>query len=252
MDIKELEHKIETDLGIDFDLTENKDYIKVWKIVVPKKLRNKGLGTKAMKELISYANSISKVIILSPASDFGGSKSRLLQFYKGLGFIENKGRNKNYTYGETMYKLPELNEDTKDLRLEPITKVQLSIIEKALDKLFKDVGVNIEFTKHFHDRLNDLRNIEQISVQELTKIYKEVHDKYGEELGHATKGELVDEIIKSIKSMVNIPIALTYNRKTDMVDVTAKTIMRKKNFKSNDPVLQVENRLMSFVEFLNK
>jgi len=52
--------------------------------------------------------------------------------------------------------------------------------------------------------------------------------------------------------MINIPIALTYNRKTDMVDVTAKTIMRKKDFKSNDPVLKVENRLMSFEEYLSE
>ena len=134
-----------------------------------------------------------------------------------------------------------------------ITKVQLNIIEKALDKLFKDVDVNIEFTKHFHDRLRDERNITPITVQELTKIYKEVHDKYGVKLGHATKGELIDLLIKSLQSMINIPVALTYNRKTDMVDMTAKTIMRKKDFKTHDKLtLQVENRLMSFNEFLNK
>ena len=137
-----------------------------------------------------------------------------------------------------------------ELNNQEITKVQLGVIEKALDKLFLDVGVNIEFTKHFHDRLNDARNITPITVFELAKIYKEVHDKYGVALGHATKGKLVDEIIKSIKTMVNIPIALTYNRKTDMVDVTAKTIMRKKDFKSNDPVLKVESKVLSFEDFL--
>ena len=251
MDIKELEKQIEDNLGIEFDLSENKDYIKVWKIIVPKNLRNKGLGTKAMNELIAHANKIGKVIILSPSSDFGGAKGRLVQFYKSLGFIDNKGRNKNYTYGETMYKKPELNEET-DLSQEPITRVQLNIIEKALDKLFSDVGVNLEFTKHFLERLNDSRNKNQINVQELTKIYKQVHDKYGEKLGHATKGELVDNIIKSVSTMINVPIALTYDRKNDEVVMTMKTVMRKKNFLSHDPVLQVENRLLTFNEFLNK
>ena len=60
-----------------------------------------------MKELIDYGNSSGKPIVLTPSSDFGGNKSRLIEFYKRFGFVENKGKNKDYEISESMYKLPE-------------------------------------------------------------------------------------------------------------------------------------------------
>ncbi|MFX6435388.1 GNAT family N-acetyltransferase, partial [Acinetobacter baumannii] len=76
------------------------------KIVVPEAMRNQGNGTKAMQDIISYADSQNKTIALTPSSDFGGNKSRLTSFYKKLGFVENKGRNKDYEISESMYRSP--------------------------------------------------------------------------------------------------------------------------------------------------
>lgn len=76
------------------------------KIVVPEAMRNQGTGTKAMQDIINYADSQNKTIALTPSSDFGGNKSRLTSFYKKLGFVENKGRNKDYEISESMYRSP--------------------------------------------------------------------------------------------------------------------------------------------------
>lgn len=94
-------------MGIDCYISERDGTIKVSKIVVPKKERNKGIGSKAMRLLCDYADSTKQVIILSPSSDFGGSKTRLIAFYKYFDFISNKGRNKRYDYSETMYRKPQ-------------------------------------------------------------------------------------------------------------------------------------------------
>jgi hypothetical protein len=52
-----------------------------------------------------------------------------------------------------------------------ITKADLDQIEKYADKLFAKVGIDVEFTRHFLDRVNDERNKKQITSAELTRLF---------------------------------------------------------------------------------
>ena len=92
--------------GIINFMSEHKDQITLSKIIVPKNKRNTGIGTEAMNELISYADKKGKRIVLTPSGDFGGSLSRLKNFYKKFGFVENKGINKDFSTQESMYRNP--------------------------------------------------------------------------------------------------------------------------------------------------
>lgn len=77
------------------------------RIEVPKETRGKGIGTEAMQDLTSYADESDKVIALSPSVDFGGtSVERLKRFYKKFDFVENKGKNKDFSISESMYRKP--------------------------------------------------------------------------------------------------------------------------------------------------
>ncbi|EPA9107515.1 GNAT family N-acetyltransferase [Acinetobacter nosocomialis] len=99
---------IKKQYGIELSLkgSPSSNVLSLHKIVVPEAMRNQGNGTKAMQDIISYADSQNKTIALTPSSDFGGNKSRLTSFYKKLGFVENKGRNKDYEISESMYRSP--------------------------------------------------------------------------------------------------------------------------------------------------
>lgn len=77
------------------------------RVVVPKEARNSGRGTEFMNELTKAADLDGSVVQLTPSSDFGGSKARLIDFYKRFGFVENKGRNKDYELFEAMYRRPQ-------------------------------------------------------------------------------------------------------------------------------------------------
>ena len=90
--------------GIDGQIFENGDVITVSKIVVPKDKRGAVAVTKAMRQLIDYADANGKHIVLSPSGDFGGDVKRLKKFYKGMGFVENKGKNRAFSTRETMYR----------------------------------------------------------------------------------------------------------------------------------------------------
>jgi hypothetical protein len=94
------------DLGIQHNLSERNNEIEPGIINVPKPERNMGIGNKAMSILIDYSDRVGKRIVVSPTSEFGSSKQRLTNWYKKLGFVENKGRNKDYTTRKTMYRDP--------------------------------------------------------------------------------------------------------------------------------------------------
>jgi predicted GNAT family N-acyltransferase len=80
-------------------------------IRIPKENRGQGLGTSKMKELLNFAQKQNMRVILTPSTDFGASsKSRLERFYKALGFVGNKGSNKDFRIRETMiYRPPNYN-----------------------------------------------------------------------------------------------------------------------------------------------
>lgn len=90
--------------GIKNFISERGSRVNVAQIVVPQDARGAGTGTRAMQQLIDYADRTGKTVTLTPSADFGGTKSRLVEFYKRLGFVENKGRNRDPEISEAMYR----------------------------------------------------------------------------------------------------------------------------------------------------
>jgi hypothetical protein len=100
-------------MGTEIHIIEKDDFIELSSIKI--KDKGKGLGSKVMNDLIAYADSNSKTITLTPTTDFGASSvSRLKKFYKKFGFVENKGRNKDYSISDTMYRESKMNK-AKDI-----------------------------------------------------------------------------------------------------------------------------------------
>jgi len=98
------------DKGVDLYVYE-RDTILLDTFIVPKNQRRRGVGSDVMADLVNYSDSVGKKIVLSPATkkdNFGTtSKGRLVKFYKRFGFVENKGRNKDYRTRYQMYRRPE-------------------------------------------------------------------------------------------------------------------------------------------------
>lgn len=98
--VSNIKNRYSVDLSIQYSRINNT--ITISKIVVPKDNRGTGIGTDAMRDIIKFADNYKLPILLTPSSDFGGSKNRLISFYKNFGFIPNK----NSEYSETMVRLP--------------------------------------------------------------------------------------------------------------------------------------------------
>jgi len=123
-----------------------------------------------------------------------------------------------------------------DIILEDITKRDLDQIEKYADKLFAAVGIDVEFTRHFMDRVNDARNKTPITTSELVRLFKQSFKKYGKKI--AKLGPDAEAVINDIKTDINMPFVL--DLKGGKLELIAKTVMRKKNFKTSGPKLAFE------------
>ena len=58
------------------DIYENKTSLRLTKIIIKPEFRESGIGKRIMTDLVNYADENKQVIVLTPASDFGGNKNR--------------------------------------------------------------------------------------------------------------------------------------------------------------------------------
>lgn len=116
-----------------------------------------------------------------------------------------------------------------------ITQPMLDKLESYLDQLFAALGIDVEFTRHFLQRVNDPRNKEQITLKELAILFKDAYIKYGKKI--AQMGPDAEAVIKDMRSDINVPFALDWDSSKQELDLIAKTVMRKKNFHTPDTEL---------------
>jgi len=136
-----------------------------------------------------------------------------------------------------MAKLAALKAKRQPVKKEqPISHADLDKLESHLDKLFKGLNIDIEFSKHFFDRLSDARNGKMIKLSELNDIFTKAHAKYGKSI--STKRDGWQAVINSLSSSLNIPFVVNLKR-NGMLEVVGKTIMRKKDFKTPNQKLKV-------------
>ena len=117
-----------------------------------------------------------------------------------------------------------------------LTAKDLDTVEKYADNLYKSLGVDIAFTRHFLDRVNDTRNIKQITVAELIRLFKQSYKKYGKQIPKL--GNDAQAVLNDIKTDINMPFVLKWDGKE--FELIAKTIMRKKDFKTSNKKLSFE------------
>ena len=121
----------------------------------------------------------------------------------------------------------------------PVSAVDIKNLEKFADRIFGQVGIDVEFTRHFLDRVNDERNGEPIVPAELTRLFKQEHKRWGKPI--AQMGPDSEAVMRDLQTNINMPFALVWDKDNDELDLIAKTIMRKDNFTTPNRVFAVED-----------
>lgn len=116
---------------------------------------------------------------------------------------------------------------------EDFTQKDVNDLEKFADRILKKYNIDVEFTRHFVDRLNDPRNSPAIKVSELQKFFKKIQRNKGQNIRNNPD---VEAVLKDMSTNLNLPVVIK-TKGDDSFEVTNKTIMRKKDFKTTSKVI---------------
>lgn len=161
--------------------------------------------------------------------------SEIPNYYDELKKMEDDLQFENFnSLNEIFSKLENILNEEKN---EKITFSDLKKLEDYLDEVFGTIGIDITFSSHFSERMNDPRNVEQITINEIKNIFKEVFKNYRDVI--SSKKDEFEAVIKSVSTKINLPFVLVYDYNNNELELVAKTVMRKKDFKTSNPVLNV-------------
>lgn len=118
---------------------------------------------------------------------------------------------------------------------EEVTPTELTQVESFADRLWAKLGIDVEFTRHFIDRVNDERNGKPISAAELIRLFKREYEMYGKAIRQLDDRD--EAVLKDLTTQLNLPFII---KGDDNKTLVAKTIMRKPNFHSPDPEFAVK------------
>lgn len=118
---------------------------------------------------------------------------------------------------------------------EEVSQSQINDLEKFADRLLDKFDVDVEFSRHFVDRMNDMRNNPDISISELQKLFKKIAKRKAVNIKKNAGSEAV---LKDIQSDLNLPIVIKFNKNDGEFEIVNKTIMRKKDFKTPNTVIK--------------
>lgn len=144
--------------------------------IVPQSMRNQGVGSDFMDDLIKIADGDGWKITLTPSSSYGGNVNRLKKFYKEFGFVENKGQNRDFTHKEDMYREPK-NMGTEETITEKVVgdKIECNKCDWSWD--IKDGGDDLyvchkcgnDNTPKLNENVNRLKQIITLTEEKKPK-----------------------------------------------------------------------------------
>ena len=117
--------------------------------------------------------------------------------------------------------------------IEEMSQSSLQSVEDYADKEL--APLDIDFSRHFFDRLNDPRNIKPITQAELIGFFKRLSRKKNDLINFLDQYKQI--VTTDNRTNINIPLVQMANK------AIAKTIMRKKDFYTGDPKLELNENL---------
>lgn len=213
--VSEFSSELKNKYGVELDLlgSPSSETLSLSRIIVPKEQRGEGIGSKVMDEIIRYADSNNKKIVLTPSKDFGGtSVKRLIDFYKRFGFVENSGKNKDFTIKDTMYRIPKATPSVEEEVKSPFTQVKQGpqAKQKAVDQIEKALKRGRQLNQAVQGGISALRKT--IAYEEANDVVREAMEReirkdYGlKEKKAPTVKKLFP--VKETKELVNTMTAL--------------------------------------------
>lgn len=133
---------------------------------------------------------------------------------------------------------PSAEKAANKITSEKVSAPQLNALEKVIDRVFSKIGIDVEFTNHFIQRVNDARNERDITVQDLGQLFAKEYKRWGKTIADLNSN--AEAVMKDLSTDVNVPFVI--KKQGDNLQLIAKTVMAKKNFKTTNKQFPVERQ----------
>lgn len=97
---------------------------------------------------------------------------------------------------------------------------EVRMLDQELDKLFKNLGLNVRFSKHFIDRL--LGREKKVTGEEVYQTFAKLKEKYGSKLRDAKKTGDYKAVLKDFSNSLNIVFSIDNPEQLDAITIMQK------------------------------
>ena len=173
---------------------------------------------------VNHPDEVNEMIGTMTSQEMAKHKKNLKRLNKDL---------KKINKGDKYVKVPKYLKGTLTRKLyEKMSSSELDAIEDYADN--KLDPIDIEFTNHFFDRLNDPRNDKEISNAELIGFFKRLSKNRKSFINFLSKYKEI--VATDNRTNLNIPFLKQADK------AIAKTILRKKDFQTSNLKLSLEKK----------
>lgn len=109
--------------------------------------------------------------------------------------------------------------------LTELTNSEINSLEAYLDKIFAELEVDVEFTRHFKERLQGRE--ETVKIRDIKDTFNKMLKKYQERIVKSPKAK---SVLQDLSNNLNIPFVVD-KLKDGTYELNTLTIMKKKGFK---------------------
>ena len=111
---------------------------------------------------------------------------------------------------------------------EMISPSELDLLEDYADRLFKELNLDVKFSIHFRERVNDTRNKPPITTHELIDLFKRAYEKAGKKISEMPPK--AEAVLQDMRTNLNTPFVIEFDPNKGELYLVLKTIIRKKDF----------------------
>lgn len=123
---------------------------------------------------------------------------------------------------------------------EELSTQDLNDLEKYADDMFNELGIDVVFTRHFKDRVNDVRNSQPITYSELKNLFLKANLRAGRQISELPAE--TEAVLKDLHTKINAPFKIQdapEDGDHPPHNMIMKTIMKKDRFMSPNRTISV-------------
>jgi hypothetical protein len=119
-----------------------------------------------------------------------------------------------------------------------VTPADLKAIQIYIDKFFKSLNIDIQFTRHFLQRVND----RGITVDELRRLFGKAFKQHGNKISRLPDG--TQAVIRDMVTNVNMPFVFEWDITNKRFDLVPKSIMKKRGFMTHNKTFDIKGEYL--------